>query len=162
MTDRRAELLRSPEFKALAAAARIAKKPPLYIQFWAKVRLGNGCWEWRGSKNDTGYGQIRINKVLKRATHTMWFMRYSVWPERFLLHSCDNPACVNPAHLSEGNQAENIRQAMERERHWKFRYTHCKYGHEITGQTPRQRYCLICKRAADRLWRNKNGLSIPK
>ncbi len=31
---------------------------PLEQTFWKKVVTGDGCWEWKGAKNDVGYGQI--------------------------------------------------------------------------------------------------------
>lgn len=33
---------------------------------------------------------------------------------KYLLHSCDNPHCVNPEHLEPGTQRSNILQAVER------------------------------------------------
>jgi DNA invertase Pin-like site-specific DNA recombinase len=33
-----------------------------------------------------------------------------------ILHSCDNPPCVNPAHLRTGTDAENMRDVAERKR----------------------------------------------
>ena len=34
----------------------------------------------------------------------------------YVLHTCDNPKCVNPNHLMLGNQRENMRQAALRGR----------------------------------------------
>lgn len=33
-----------------------------------------------------------------------------------ILHSCDNPGCVNPAHLRAGTQSENILEAFAKGR----------------------------------------------
>jgi hypothetical protein len=33
-----------------------------------------------------------------------------------VLHSCDNPPCVNPAHLRPGTNDDNVRDKLSRER----------------------------------------------
>jgi hypothetical protein len=87
-------------------------------RFWSKVeqRGINECWPWLGETNAKGYGQF-------------WVRAASVGPHRIAcalangpsnglhaLHACDNPSCVNPAHLRWGTMAENVEDRCERNR----------------------------------------------
>lgn len=69
-------------------------------------------------------------------------------PGPVLRHRCDNPPCINPAHLEPGTQADNVRDMAERGRHWMHGKTHCPNGHEYTPENtgPSKEKCRQCGR----------------
>lgn len=79
-------------------------------------RTERGCLEWTGKVNHQGYGILEIRGRPTRAHRAAWFVAHGVWPTKPLLHSCDNPRCVEIAHLREGTQAENIGEAVKKGR----------------------------------------------
>lgn len=52
----------------------------------------------------------------------------------YICHHCDNPPCVNPAHLYEGTPLDNQRDAWSRHRAGAQQATHCLNGHEWTAE----------------------------
>jgi hypothetical protein len=89
--------------------------------FWKRVdkTTANGCWEWQGGRVKDGYGSFKMNKQWMQ-THR-WAMLFEghVIKDKVVMHSCDNPACVNPAHLSLGTQQDNIRDMHNKGRYVK-------------------------------------------
>lgn len=90
-------------------------------RFWTKVdKTGpNGCWVWLANKNNKGYGMFSISAVVgKKLAHRLSYegAKGRIPKGRFVLHSCDNPACVNPDHLRIGNAKENVADMIERGR----------------------------------------------
>lgn len=86
-------------------------RAPLNERFWAKVNKLPGedaCWIWTAAVNEDGYGHIGVNYRTKHATHVAWFLETGKWPEKQVLHSCDNPRCVRFSHFFEGTQQDNI------------------------------------------------------
>lgn len=78
------------------------------------VKQENGCWVWIGG-TDRGYGVFRDNGELHRATAWIYTRTYGPIPEgREMCHTCDNPPCVNLAHIYAGTHAENMRDMAER------------------------------------------------
>jgi hypothetical protein len=87
-------------------------------RFWAKVKKGEGCWEWSGSKDRKGYGRLLITQVPILAHRIAWELEHGLIPEGLCaLHHCDNPSCVRVAHLYLGDRADNMRDCLARNRH---------------------------------------------
>ena len=76
-----------------------------------------GCWPWLLKPNRNGYGIGCYRKVLDLA-HRLSFrlFRGEIGEEAFVLHTCDNPICVNPNHLFLGNHADNMADMRRKNR----------------------------------------------
>jgi len=78
-----------------------------------------GCWEWTGHrrKNKFDYGMIWIGDRFRRAHRVSYEIHKGPIPEGLdVLHSCDNPPCINPDHLSVGTRGENCQDAGNKNR----------------------------------------------
>lgn len=76
------------------------------------------CWPWNGYRNLDGYGIVSRRRGGRCLAHRYAFEQYvGPIPENsVVLHSCDNPRCCNPAHLSIGTQAENVADMIKKGR----------------------------------------------
>ncbi len=85
--------------------------------FWASVEQGPDCWLWQGTRNPEGYGMLWWGgRVIGAHRVSVRLSGRVQLPGQVVRHTCDNPPCVNPAHLLVGTSSENIRDAYERGR----------------------------------------------
>ena len=77
-------------------------------RFWAMVEKADGCWLWTGS--GTRYGKMKVAGKEVMAHRISWELEYGpITDGLFVLHRCDTPKCVNPAHLFLGTGSDNTR-----------------------------------------------------
>lgn len=106
------------------------------LRFLQKTKHAyNGCWEWAGRRNDSGYGLIVVDKKNTRTHRVAWEYAYGAILEgKHVLHRCDNPSCVNPEHLFLGDNNENIRDM-------------CSKGRSRSGLKPEEKYAILWRTA---------------
>ena len=96
-------------------------------RFWENVekKSPEQCWEWLGSRN-AGYGCFKVKrqgKLVRTGAHRLMYqLEFGEIPgskydaDMVVRHKCNNPICVNPAHLTIGTHAQNVRDRVEARR----------------------------------------------
>lgn len=135
-----------------------------------------GCWEWRGARNELGYGTLTLHRkgLYNARVHRLMHERFvGPIPDGMVIrHKCDNPPCSNPDHLELGTKADNTQDMMERGRHWRHGVEECQNGHPITDPSTYrfqeradrngEKVCLRCQRERHVRWQEKKKLERAK
>ena len=89
-------------------------------RFAEKHGCGEGCWLWTSAKNPKGYGVFYVSKERPCENAHRFALELKLGRPladgATVMHSCDNPSCVNPSHLSEGTPLLNMIDAKEKGR----------------------------------------------
>jgi len=115
--------------------------------------MTNECVFWSGSVNAYGYGTLqnpnRLEGEPKQLLAHRWAWQQAngpIPPGMYICHSCDEPRCVNPAHLFLGTPSDNTRDAIAKGRFVvKTPQEMCKRGHPIETIGAYRR-CRTCHR----------------
>ena len=108
--------------------------------------ISDNCHIYKNMLDPDGYGRVYAGitdgKKIVLSVHRFIYEYYNkaIPKGRVVMHSCDNPSCCNPSHLSVGTHAENVKDAINKERHFSTAIKHvlggyCSKGHLLTKDT---------------------------
>ena len=101
--------------------------------FWERVTKTDTCWIWIGAINRAGYGQVYVPRFrnIRMAHRVAWELTYGEREDGAIgCHSCDNPPCVNPDHITWATHSENMADRHQKGRdakgqtHWIVKSPH--------------------------------------
>jgi len=94
-------------------------KKSMEERFWEKVKVGgeDECWEWQAATTSEGYGNFWLEGKDESAHRVVWSLTNGEIPNGlWVLHKCDNRACVNLNHLFLGTSQDNVQDRVRKDR----------------------------------------------
>jgi hypothetical protein len=94
------------------------KSPPFKrLMSGYELDVETGCWLWMKTKYRNGYGWLKVfGKNFLAHRYSYELHKGPIQEGMEVMHTCDNPACINPNHLEMGTHTQNMRGAAERNR----------------------------------------------
>jgi hypothetical protein len=162
-------------------AAKLTRHPqgtPVAVRFWSFVdkRGPDECWQWNGTCDAGGYGQLKVNGKNVRAHRLSYALNVGPVVDAMdldhLCHTrdllcpggkaCPHRSCVNPSHLEPTTGRENRLRGRSFAA-FNAAKTHCVNGHPFdeanTYFGPRGgRGCRTCQRAAQSRYQQRKAL----
>ena len=121
------------------------------------VNKESQCWEWTKARYRSGYGvfatyenKTRVNYMAHRVSFTIF--KRPIREGMIIDHKCLNKSCVNPDHLREVTDRENLLLNRSSQCSINLSKTHCPKGHEYTASNTYLNSCKnpgrVCKECA--------------
>lgn len=100
---------------------RLSNKERIEYHGWTELYNPNfeePCWIWNGPMASLGYGCLRAENGKIEKAHRISYIGFvgEIEDGNMILHSCDNRSCINPSHLRQGNQSDNMKDMWNRNR----------------------------------------------
>lgn len=116
----------------------------------------SGCMVYLGFVSEKpGYVRCKHKGRTEYAHRAVYEEAHGPIPEGLQInHLCEVKSCLNPLHLEAVTRKENARYSYRPEWNSQRSKTHCKRGHELSGdnlyQHKGRRHCKACRAAHDR------------
>ena len=131
----------------------------MFDRFMERVKKTDSCWIWNGYRCH-GYGEfyLGIKKPVSIKAHRASYLLFvGDIKRKVVMHKCDNPSCVNPAHLKTGYAKDNVLDCVNKGRHNNQNSIkkYCKNGHRLSGinvkiESTGFRRCQTCRKEYQR------------
>lgn len=103
----------------LGPIPRTIQKQRRISQFWQSAAVtadASKCWLWIGCTHPNGYGLTTLFGKQIYAHRAAFQIANGEAAKQWVLHTCDVPGCINPAHLYDGTPQDNVRDRDARSR----------------------------------------------